>query len=63
MSSDSDFSQAECNNIYIATAFSLWTHLVRFTCLANNIAFVALGVQICVADVNSIHLLLSMQFT
>ena len=61
MSSDSDFSQAWCNNIYSATAFTWWTYLVRFTYPADNIASVAPGVLISAADINSVHSLPSSQ--
>ena len=56
MSSDSDFSQAWCSNIYSSAAFTWWTYLVRLTCPADNIALAALGVQIYAADISSIHL-------
>ena len=61
MSSDSDFSQAWCNNIYSAAAFAWWTYLVRFTCPADNIVSAAPGALISAAVINSVHSLPSSQ--
>ena len=55
MSSDFDFSQAWCNNIYNAAAFIWWTYLVRFTCPTDNIASAEPGALFSTTDINSIH--------
>ena len=59
MSSDSDFSQAWCSNIYSSAAFTCWTYLVRLTCpdnIADNIALAAPVVHIYAADISLTHL-------
>ena len=55
VSSAFDFSQAWCNNIYSAAAFTWWTYLVRFTCPTDHIASAEPGALFSTADINSIH--------
>ena len=54
-SSDSDFFQAWCNNIYSADAFTWRTYLVRFTCNTDIILLWLHQVLISTTDINSVH--------